>query len=303
MNEQLCAFAQQKLNETLKEERLIKAIYQHNMVFITDDDKAPYLIKFVPIKDMKRLYIERDIAEYLKETTTLVMPKVILIGTFQEYGYLLREMVEGMTLEEALKTSNYDHPSLIEEAGYHLARLHLKTFDDKGIIDRGLNVIPELIYTQEEFNHFLKIIEQKNLLSIEYIRYLKSLDIDRLFGKGENVLCHADYHLKNIIVSDDGMKSVIDFEWMSSAPPYDDLAMFVLMLELEGYPELIEIFYKGYSSVKTIDKHYYENVELFKVYRLVTMIAYQASLEQVTMTAFFQAIRAMLDTKLNSLVK
>ena len=288
------------LETNLGQKRLVEGVQNNNWVLLTCDDKKPYLVKFISDKEIDRLKVEIGLGEYLKEKTDLPVPEIVDYELDQEDPYLLREIIQGQILEEEMAVSQKPG-QLFRQAGRFLAQLHSIEFEKKGILTPDISVRPFDLYNEKEYLHILKILHDNRLISDYEYKLLKKVDIDYYYDKKPYVLCHSDYSLKNLIARDCQLVGIIDFEWASSVPFMDDVASFDLFAHFSGYQEYLEYFYQGYQEIRQIPNYYFENLEFYKFYRLITMLSYQVNMEdRGPLEDFYNWMRDELDKYLEN---
>lgn len=268
--------AEKILEDNSGEKRKIIEIKNNNWSFITNDNKAPYMVKFVPEEEQTRLKTEIAINEFLKEKIALPMPDIVTYGKEAGEYYLLRNIIVGKSMSEEIKESN-NLEDLFFEVGEILAKIHSIEFDTKGLLNSEIKVEQYNIFSQEEFDGFLDILINKGIISKEDNNLLRNIDVDYYYNKKPYVLCHCDYAPCNIIVNNKKVAAIIDFEFASACPFMDDLAGFDLFTYLDGYSKYIESFYNGYSSNRDIPDYYFKNLDFYKFYRLLTTLSYQVN--------------------------
>jgi hypothetical protein len=97
--------------------------------------------------------------------------------------------------------------------------------------------------------------------------------------------------------------SIIDTEWMCSAPPFDDLATFHIFLKLQNKGHEISHFYNGYQQIKTIPTHYFQHLDEYILYRLMSMVSYQLELNHMQLESFFKTALLELKNHLKKMMK
>lgn len=267
--------AERILKEKTNQKRSLEEFLNNNYVYITNDGKEPLMIKFIPENDRHRLETEVAMFVFLKKETDLNVPKILDFGEIDLGVYLIREIIKGETLEEYQKKSKNQIEKLYYDAGIILAKLHSIEFNDKGLFNPDLSISKYDIFSMKEYSTFIEKLNKKNFITAEKYSQLKKVDVDYYFLNKKNVLCHSDYTPKNILVEDKKIAGVIDFEWVSSAPFMDDMVTFHLFVELYGYEDKIKNFYEGYKTIKPIEDFYFDNINFYKFYRLITMVSYQ----------------------------
>ena len=268
------------------EKREIRAVQNNNWVFITDDQKEPYMVKFVPEKEAERLEIEKRMYEFIKSNTNIPVPDLLKSGKINYGRYILREVVPGESLKSYLKRRK-NVKNILYQAGQILAEMHCIEFENKGLFTPDFSVKKYEIFSKSEYNSFLNKLYKGKLISKREYSLLDRVDVDYYFDY-QNVLCHSDYSPNNILVKEGSIVSIIDMEWACSAPFMDDLASFDLFLELESLSDAIDSYYEGYNSVRQVDKFFFENLDFYKFYRLLTMLSYQVAAEDERFDGKFQ---------------
>lgn len=272
--EKLKALAHKIIEENLGEKREIQGIENNNWVFTTTDNKKPYMVKFIPEKEETRLDVEIALYEFLGAQGDIKVPKIIKYGKESEERYLLRECIEGQTLDEELKICK-EPKKLYSDAGKMLAKIHSIEFEDKGLINAKMKVDKHDLFSQKEYMGLIKTLFEKGVLKEEEFNKLEKINMKNYYDKKPNVLCHCDYGPNNIIAKDGEIVAVIDFEWACACPFMDDIVAFDLFATFDGDSQYLDHFYKGYMEVRAIPDYYFENLDFYKFYRLITMLAYQ----------------------------
>ncbi|MCM1991526.1 aminoglycoside phosphotransferase family protein [Oceanirhabdus seepicola] len=266
------------LQKNLNRAFQVRGEQNNNWVFITEGDE--YLVKFTTKEEFKRLETEAALTKLMGDSAGVPVPKIIHIGEYDGEYYMIRTLLKGESLGEVLnqgmiKVLGEDGiGTMIFEAGQALAKLHKVSFNKKGLIHKDLNVVEYNIFSKEEFMSFLNTVYEFKCVTEEQYTYLNNIDIDDIYS-GEFVLCHCDYAPNNMLVCNGHLSGIIDYEWASAAPCYDDIAAFQVFMKMYDMEQFIEYFYSGYKSVKSIPEKYFDNIHIYKLYRVITMLACQ----------------------------
>lgn len=272
--EKLKKISENLIMKIMGEKLRVQGQKNNNWAFITEDNR--YLVKFSSKEDFKRLKIEAKLSQVFGDVADIPVPKVIKIGEEDGEYYLIRTLIDGDTLGNILQSdiTLEDKQRLFTQAGSILGKMHNISFDKKGILDENLNIEEHEIFSQKEFDYFFNTVRKNRYINEEQCELLKKIDFDDLY-KGDNVLCHCDYAPGNIIAEAHGISGVIDYEWAASAPAYDDLAGFHIFMRMREMEEYMGYFYEGYKTEKTIEEKYFDNLDKYIMYRLITMISCQ----------------------------
>lgn len=104
---------------------------------------------------------------------------------------------------------------------------------------------------------------------------------------GHYGICHGDFHMNNYFVEENNVW-VFDFDGCAYAHYLYDVASFIQACFLRGYGagrdlravmenDILHYFRIGYTINKKCDEHFWDNLELFMVYR--TALTYMALCE------------------------
>jgi len=266
------------LKENLNRSFQVRGEQNNNWVFITNGDE--YLIKFTTKEEFKRLETEAALTKLIGNSAGVPVPEIIDIGEYDGEYYMIRTLLKGKALGEFLNEEMIEvlgeeaFNTIIYEVGQALAKLHKVSFTKKGLIHKDLNVVEYNIFSKDEFMSFLNTVYEFKYVTDDQYSYLKNIDIDDTYS-GDFVLCHCDYAPNNILVSSGHLSGIIDYEWASAAPCYDDIASFHVFMKMHDMEQFIEYFYRGYKSVKNIPEKYFDNILIYKLYRVITMLACQ----------------------------
>ena len=243
---------------------------------------------------------QKEIAIYQRLVGQLPVPKVYQSGLIEQgNSYIVMEYLEGVLLESMLKYQEPCTESLFEQLGEILAIIHQESFEKEGALNEKLEIEAGLPPILEWYTYFLNGIPGKKLGS-EWKREIKRIiemcgpDLQRMTE--EFVLTHGDFRPANLLVSDDHVSGVLDWEFVLSAPRYFDIGQFIR--EEESMTELRRrAFYRGYQ--KESKNRLPEDWErLARLMDLATMMSFldrdkeiteldQVMIERIKMNAMF----------------
>ena len=273
--EKLLRLATELIAQETGQKRLVTGQLANNWVFRTTDGKAPLLVKFISPGQKQRMETEFALSEYISRQSGVPIPRILAHGTIEDQHFLLREVIPGVTLRRALNENANPKPLFIQ-AGETLAQFHSFNFAEKGFFNPDLSLDQSAdLFNQAEYESFLDVLQTKQLLSDKEYDALRKIRVSDHYDIGENVLCHCDYSLDNILVRNCRIVGILDFEYSCSAPFMDDLAAFDLFASLNGYDRSLDCFYTGYSQFRSIPSFYFSKLNFYKFYRLISMLSYQ----------------------------
>jgi Ser/Thr protein kinase RdoA (MazF antagonist) len=273
--EKLLRLATELIAQHTGQKRLVTGQPTNNWVFRTTDAEAPLLVKFIPADQKQRMETELALSNYISRQAGVPIPRILAHGTIEDQHFLLREVIPGVTLRQALNENANPKPLFIQ-AGETLAQFHCFNFAAKGFFNPDLSLDKSAdLFNQAEYESFLAVLQAKKLLSDKEYAALRNIKMGDYYDISENVLCHCDYSLDNILVQNCRIVGILDFEYSCSAPFMDDLAAFDLFASLNGYDRYLDCFYAGYTQFRPIPDFYFSGLSFYKFYRLISMLSYQ----------------------------
>lgn len=272
--EKLLRLATELIAQHTGQKRLVAGQPTNNWVFRTTDGEAPLLVKFFPA-DRKQMETELALSNFISRQAGVPIPRILAHGIIEDQNFLLREVIPGVTLRQALNENANPKPLFIQ-AGETLAQFHCFNFADKGFFNPDLSLDTSAdLFNQAEYESFLAVLQAKKLLSDKEYAALKKIRVGDYYDISENVLCHCDYSLDNILVQNCRIVGILDLEYSCAAPFMDDLAAFDLFASLNGYDRYLDCFYAGYRQFRPIPDFYFSGLSFYKYYRLISMLSYQ----------------------------
>lgn len=195
---------------------------------------------------------EADVLRFLREQTTVPVPKVYGDFTFHGTHVVIFEYVEGMPLSEVWPTTSHDDKLEISRQ----LRQILQTLRENrqnyiggigntvAVDSRKFMFTGGPFATERQFNTFLR----SDLISPARGRFLSMFQ--KIMNTNHDiVLTHGDLNLRNIIVHGRQIKALIDWENAGWYPEYWEYVKFFGALDDPGLDDYIdEIFLQTYPQ-------------------------------------------------------
>lgn len=201
---------------------------------------------------------EANIMKYLKENTSVPVPDVKKVYKKDNITYIVMEYIEGKTLEEIiLNLDNESFEKIIKEIKKYLNEIRNIKGNKLGSInnkpyDNCLFQDPKptkMFLNIEQFNDYW-INKVKNIMPDHHILAIKNV----IPNNRGIVFSHGDLTTKNIIIKDNKIVSIIDWEL---AGLYPESWEYFRML---SYPD----DEKWHSNINKIIKPYYIDYLMYK---------------------------------------
>lgn len=227
---------------------------------------------------------QKEIAIYQRLAQRLPVPKVYQFGALERgNAYIMMEFVQGASLASLLENQQECSDALFEEIGRILAVVHQVSFEKEGALNKDLEIEDGLPPILDWYAYFLNGIPGKKLGSewkrvIEQIIESNGTDLERMTD--EFVLTHGDFRPANLLVSNDCVTGVLDWEFVLSAPRYFDIGQFIRKEE-----DLCDLhkqaFHRGYQEVSK-DRLPQDWERLARLMDIATMMSFLDRCEEVT---------------------
>lgn len=231
---------------------LLKIFYENDKSYKKDISLFNMIKNNIPVQDI--LKIDRDMRINNKE-------------------YIIYRYIDGNTISQWLKQGKKLTKELLISVASILGQIHNIKFETRGYLDEKLNVTNEV---EPIANLFDKHINDnvKLRLGNENINKIKSIiykyEEELSYIEKDSRLIHGDFQGTNIIINNETVSGIIDWEFCMSGSPLMDMGQF---FRYEEYfdNELIIAFENEYKKVcdyKLMDNWY----NISKIIDLLSLI-------------------------------
>lgn len=234
-----------------------------NYIIETNEYQRKYILKifFSTEQDYKK---EIKLLKKLREDGIIPVPRMYKVSNdriIENREYAIYEYMEGKTIGQAI-TEGYElKEEFVRDVAKFLSKIHSYKFNRIGFLDKDLNLkgeLPPLILWYEKF---MGINAQKRLGkdTIGKINQIVKANEKTLFELDNDVrLVHGDFQGTNILIKDNKLSGILDWEFAMAGHPLADIGQF---FRYEKYfnENLIQAFEEEYnknSDYKLIDDWY-----------------------------------------------
>lgn len=198
-------------------------------------------------------------------------PKVLLIDDSPDSGqdltFCIEEKIEGQQLKDLMRFRDKDSlRKLLGESAKILSIIHQIPVNKFGPInsEKYFETWADFVYQFEpKRNKIVKVGKKIGLASNDIDRAFKiQSDHRNLFQLENPMLLHGDFSPKHILVKDNGITGVIDFEDAKGGDPIRDIAWLDFFYH-NAFP--IEWFTDGYTNRELFDKNFDIKMKLYKL--------------------------------------
>lgn len=246
-----------------------------NYIVETNLSTQKYVLKifFATEQNYKK---EIKLLTKLKENETIPVNKIYKISSdeiIQKKEYAIYDYIEGRTLGQAISEGYVLEENFVRDVARHLAKIHSYRFNRAGFLDENLNIreeLPPLISWYEKFmgdraqkRLGKNIIGKINSIVKENENILNQLDKDIR-------LVHGDFQGTNILIKDNRLSGILDWEFAMAGHPLADIGQFFRYEEYFNN-DLLQVFEEEYNknSDYKLEKNWYK---ISKVRDLVNLI-------------------------------
>lgn len=226
-----------------------------NYVIETKEEKRKYILKifFSKEQNYKR---EIKLLSKLRENKNILVPKLYKMNSdkaIQGREYIIYEYIEGKTLGQALSEGYIPKESFVRSVARCLSQIHNYKYDRAGFLDENLNIKEELPPLFSWYKNSMGDMAQKRLGKNIVDK------INRVIKQNEKVLTkldkdirlvHGDFQGTNILMKDNKLAGILDWEFVMAGHPLADIGQFFRYEEYFN-KKLICIFEEEYNKNST----------------------------------------------------
>ena len=234
-----------------------------NYIIETSNQQKKYILKifFSTEQDYKK---EIKLLKKLREDGIIPVPRIYKVSNdrvIENREYAIYEYMEGKTIGQAISEGYELEEEFVRDVAKHLSKIHSYKFSRIGFLDHNLNLKGELPPLVLWYENFMGINAQKRLGKdiIYKINQIVKENEKVLFELDQDVrLVHGDFQGTNILIKDNKLSGILDWEFTMAGHPLADIGQFFRYEEYFN-KNLIQVFedeYKKNSDYKLMDDWY-----------------------------------------------
>lgn len=222
---------------------------------------------------------EIKLLKMLREDGIKSVPKIYRVSNdriIDNREYAIYEYMEGKTIGQAISEGYELQEEFVRDVAKSLSRIHSYKFSKTGFLDQDLKLqkeLPKLVLWYEMFMG----INAKRRLGKDIVNKIHQIVKDNekvLFELDKDVrLVHGDFQGTNILVKDNKLSGILDWEFVMAGHPLADIGQFFRYEEYFN-KNLIQIFEEEYNknSDYKLMKDWYKISKLRDLTNLIQLI-------------------------------
>ncbi|OOM72491.1 homoserine kinase [Clostridium puniceum] len=234
-----------------------------NYIIETNEQQKKYILKifFSTEQNYKK---EIKLLKRLREDGTIPVPKIYKIcndRVIENREYAIYEYMEGITIGQAISKGYELKEEFVREVAKYLAKIHSYKFSKAGFLDEDLNLKEELPPLALWYQKFMGINAQKRFGKdiVDKVNRIVKDNEKILFDLDKDIrLVHGDFQGTNILIKDNKLSGILDWEFAMAGHPLADIGQFFRYEEYFN-KNLIQVFedeYNKNSYCKLMDSWY-----------------------------------------------
>ncbi len=201
----------------------------------------------------KNLKMEHNLHRLINQSTAIPVPEFLYLDEQDRYSAGILEWKSGILLKDRMLTGgSEENRALGFSAGCHLASFRNVTFKEYGSLDEHLKVFENFRLTPDsfiEFIHYFTEGKPAQWLEVGLIEKITAYAAEKapLFSEDDSrpALVHADYNGLNILVENNKISAILDWEFALSGSIYMDIGNMLRYDSLPHYASFEKGFIEG----------------------------------------------------------
>lgn len=202
-----------------------------NYIIETDEITKRYILKifFSTEQNYKK---EIKLLTKLREDGIILVPKIYRVSkkeSIKGREYAIYEYKQGKTIGQAIGEGDTITEEFVRDVARYLARIHNYKFTKAGFLDEDLNLeieVPSLVLWYEMF---MGVNAKKRLGKdiVDKIKIIVKQNEKILLELDKDIrLVHGDFQGTNILVKDNRLSGILDWEFAMAGHPIADIGQF-----------------------------------------------------------------------------
>lgn len=245
--------------EELVSAQLINSKSTFHLLFNVKTNKDHYALKVSLLNEFYKdltFYLDYSIQKLLSDLhlPTYEIFSIDVSRTNVSYDYMIMEYIDGESLENYSKENKKDiYKSLgkLFNKIHHINVIGVGHIDILNIVEGKVNAISDSWsnFITTNLNHHINLLKKRNLISINEGKIIRKLfaNVNIRSSSLGFTLLHNDPGSRNILVENENISAILDWEDAIVGDPYWDIAFIETFLFRENDSELFENFCQGYG--------------------------------------------------------
>lgn len=248
--------------------------------YIVDTSNGTKYILKIFFSDEQYYKKECEILNILKEKVPVQeIYKFDKDSLIENKYYAIYKFIEGTTLSKSLDENHIINSAIIEDAASALAEIHSFKFNEVGFLDENLNTADKLAPLDKWYEKIINKRVEKRLGS-ELTRKVRIL-IDKKCSELAELdkdprLVHGDFQGTNILIKENKISGIIDWEFSMAGHPLADIGQFFRYDEYFNDESLL-IFEEEYrkKSDYILPENWYELSRIRDMANLIQLLGFE----------------------------
>ena len=212
----------------------------------------------------------------LKKNESIPVPKIYKVSSheiIQNREYAIYEYMEGITIGQAINEGYVLNEVFVRDVARYLAQIHSYKFNKVGFLDENLKLKEELFPLSLWYENFMGYRAQKRFGKniVDKINSVVKENKEILIELDQDIrLVHGDFQGTNILIKDNRLSGILDWEFVMAGHPLADIGQFFRYEEYLN-KNLIQVFENEYNKNSTY-KLIYDWYKISKLRDLANII-------------------------------
>lgn len=258
-----------QVKEIITNQELEKGSVNVNRYVVLDDGRE--LVLRLHPTGLKNAYF--DVEALAMDTAHAVVPTPKIIGVLHDdppYDFIVMEKMPGRNMHVYLQEHPEHEDTLVREMGRTMAKLHTVKVSGYGFFDNERAKSGELVGLRDNFRDHVLASLSENLsvvVSGGYLSIQQATAVESLLTESELTHCddprllHNDLADWNVLVDDEKLTAVLDWDECFAGDPVADIACWSLFFSSKR----LITFLEGYTEVTNTDDSFEEKLHLYRL--------------------------------------
>ena len=248
-----------------------------NWVYIIDLERVPHKIVakvvYRPSRDQRQVMAkEVNIIKLLNQKQVVGVPQLITYDNSKKvvpWTYLLESHIDGSPIIERTDLTEEKLTPIIKKVAKFITQIQaIKEPEITEFEPDSPDYASFSEYVQDKAPEYLKICQSSDRIPAQLVQDGYQLLIDQAIkiDDQEFVLSHSDISSHNVLIKDNQLAGIVDYEAVQTFPPEFDLVTSYHEF-LNKYPAAWQLLLKEYSDNNSVPNNFPERLNILMLYR------------------------------------
>lgn len=254
-----------------------------NWVYIIDLEQLPYKavakVVYRPERDQRQVMAkEVDLIKRLNQKNVIGVPSLIAYDNSKQvvpWTYLVESFIDGTPIIEQADLTETELRPVVKDIAKFISQIQTIKEPEITEFEKGASEYYSLAdYVQDKAPEYLKLCQKTDKIPVQLVQdgYQLIIEGAKTINDKEFVLCHSDVSSHNVLIKNNKLAGIVDYEAVQTFTPEFDLVTAYHEF-LNKYPTCWQLLLEDYIKQNSVPDNFPERMNIIMAYRALRYLS------------------------------